>query len=56
MITDEEYGSVILESTVNSLTELASWMVSRGKGVELLEPAELKEHIIALARGALSNY
>ncbi len=56
VITEERDGSVIFESTVNSLTELASWVVSRGKGVEVLEPAELKTKVIELARGALSNY
>jgi predicted DNA-binding transcriptional regulator YafY len=56
MITEEPDGSVIFESTVNSLTEVASWVVSRGKGVEVLEPAELRTKVIELAKGALSNY
>src|SRR5512140_654065 len=55
-ITEESDGSVIFESTVNSLTEVASWVVSRGQGVEVLEPAELKTKVIELAKGALSNY
>lgn len=55
-ITEEGDGSVIFESTVNSLTEVASWVVSRGRGVEVLEPAELKTKVIQLAKGALSNY
>jgi predicted DNA-binding transcriptional regulator YafY len=56
VITEEEDGSVILESTVNSLTEVASWVVSRGRGVEVLEPSELRTKVIDLARGALENY
>jgi predicted DNA-binding transcriptional regulator YafY len=55
-ITEESDGSVIFESTVNSLTEVASWVVSRGNGVEVLEPVELKTKVIELAKGALSNY
>lgn len=49
-------GSVIYETTVNSLDELAGWIVTRGKGVEVLEPEELKEKVINLARAVLGNY
>lgn len=49
-------GSVIYCTTVNSLEEIASWIVSRGKGVIVLEPAELKEKVLALARDSISNY
>jgi predicted DNA-binding transcriptional regulator YafY len=49
-------GSVIYCTTVNSLEEIASWIVSRGKGVVVLEPAELKEKVLALARDSISNY
>jgi predicted DNA-binding transcriptional regulator YafY len=56
VITENADGSVVFESTVNSLEEVASWVVSRGEGVEVLEPAGLKEKVIALAEGALANY
>ena len=49
-------GSFIYETTVNSLEELASWIVSRGKGVKALEPEILKEKVLSLARDAISNY
>ena len=49
-------GSFIYETTVNSLDELASWIVSRGKGVKVLEPPELKEKVINLAKDSISNY
>ncbi|MCX7877800.1 MAG: WYL domain-containing transcriptional regulator [Ignavibacteria bacterium] len=49
-------GSVIYETTVNSLEEVASWIVSRGAGIIVLEPEELKEKVISLARDTLSNY
>lgn len=56
VITEESDGSVVFESIVNSLAEVAGWVVSRGKGVEVLEPGELKAKVIELANGALSNY
>ncbi len=49
-------GSFLYETTVNSLDELASWIVSRGKGVKALEPEELKEKVISLAKDTISNY
>ncbi len=55
-ITDELDGNFILEMHVNSLNEVASWVVSRGKGVTVLEPKELKKLVIELANGAVGNY
>lgn len=55
-IVDYEDGSVDLKITVNSLEEIASWIVSRGEGVTVLEPEELKEKVINLAKGTLNNY
>ena len=54
-ITKQENGST-LEITVNTLKEIASWIVSRGEGVTVLEPVELKELVISLAKGTLKNY
>ena len=56
LITEHEDGSVEFEATVNSLEEVASWVVSRGEGVKVLEPLKLREMVIGLARGALKNY
>jgi predicted DNA-binding transcriptional regulator YafY len=56
VIREETDGSVVFESIVNSLEEVASWVVSRGAGVEVLEPSALKDRVIALAKGALGNY
>lgn len=55
-ITEHADGSVTFEATVNSLTEVASWVVSRGNGVTVLEPKTLREMVIELARGVLQNY
>ena len=51
-----EDGSFLYETTVNSLDELASWIVSRGKGVKVIMPEELKLKVIALANESLENY
>lgn len=55
-ITTFEDGSVLYEAEVNSISELAAWIVSRGKGIEVIAPAELKEAVIVLAKDSLSNY
>lgn len=56
VLTEEGDGSVVFETTVNSLEEVASWVVSRGEGVKVLEPERLKEMVVCLAKGALGNY
>lgn len=55
-ITKQEDGSIIFECTVNSLNEIAGWIVSRGEGVRVIQPPELKKMVIDLAKGTLSNY
>jgi predicted DNA-binding transcriptional regulator YafY len=49
-------GSLILECIVNTLNEIAAWIVSRGEGVKVIEPKELRDAVINLANGALWNY
>jgi predicted DNA-binding transcriptional regulator YafY len=49
-------GTVVFEATVNSLVEVASWVATKGAGVEVLEPVQLRDMVIALARGTLENY
>lgn len=55
-ISKNEDGSVIFECTVNSLSEIAGWIVSRGKGIKVIEPNQLKNVVIELAEGTLKNY
>ncbi|MFI5145139.1 MAG: helix-turn-helix transcriptional regulator [Ignavibacteria bacterium] len=55
-ITENPDGSVIFEATVNSLDEVASWAVSRGKGILILEPDELRLKVIQIAKDTLGNY
>lgn len=54
--TPEKSGNYLYETTVNSLDEVASWIVSRGKGIKVIYPAELKEKVIKLANETLDNY
>lgn len=54
--TVQSDGTALLEAGVPNLDEVASWVVSRGEGVTVLEPPELRELVIKLARGALKNY
>jgi predicted DNA-binding transcriptional regulator YafY len=54
--TEQKDGSVIYEATVNSLDEFAGWVVTRGAGVKVIEPPELKEKVLTLAEGVLKNY
>lgn len=49
-------GSIEYTATVNSLDEIAGWIVTRGEGVKVIEPKELKEKVISLAKGVLKNY
>lgn len=55
-ITDLEDGSIIFEGVVNSLDEAATWILSFGKGAQVIEPESLREKVIQLAKDALSNY
>ena len=49
-------GSYIFTATVNNLDELATWILSKGEGCEVLEPVELKEKVMKIAKECLSNY
>lgn len=55
-IEKNEDQSIIFECTVNSLGEIASWIISRGKGIKVIEPIELQSLVISLAKDCLSNY
>lgn len=55
-LTQQADGSYILEGIVSSLTEFASWIASRGRGVTVISPRPLKERVLEIARGTLQNY
>ena len=54
--TVQDDGSIIYEATVNSIDEFAGWVVTRGEGVKVLDPPELKAKVLELAKGVLKNY
>lgn len=56
VIEKNKDGSIIFQCTVNSLNEIAGWIVSRGEGIKVLEPDELKDLVIEIAEGVMSNY
>lgn len=51
-----EDGSVIYQTIVNSISETASWIASRGYGITVLEPEVLKKQVIQIAEETLKNY
>lgn len=55
-ITPQDDGSIIFEASVNSLDEIAGWIVCRGHGIKVLEPRELRDKVIEIAEGVLNNY
>ncbi|MCB9211076.1 MAG: WYL domain-containing protein [Ignavibacteriales bacterium] len=55
-VTENKDGSITFETVVNSLDEIASWIVSKGKGIIVESPKELKEKVMQMANDALSNY
>jgi predicted DNA-binding transcriptional regulator YafY len=55
-VTEEADGSIIYETVVNSLNEIAGWIVSRGEGVVVMEPEKLKTIVIETANDVLKNY
>jgi len=55
-ITSLKDGSIILEMSLNSLSEVILWILSLGKDCKVLEPKELKEIILKELQGAINNY
>ncbi len=56
VITENEDGSIVFEATVNSLQEVAGWVVSRGQGVKVLEPVELRDEVRRVAQEMVQMY
>lgn len=55
-LVENKDGTVIFETVVNSLDEIASWIVGNGKSITVIEPTELKNIVIQIAQGVLKNY
>jgi len=56
LFTINEDGSSVFTATVNSLHEVASWLLGLGKGAVVIAPDELKQEVITLAQNVLHNY
>jgi predicted DNA-binding transcriptional regulator YafY len=55
-LTRERDGSLLLELTLTSLEELASWILSFGENAIVLEPQSLKEEVKRRLTEAASHY
>ena len=49
-------GRVLLSMEAGGSAELRTWILSFGDGAEVLEPASLRESVVAELRGALERY
>ncbi|HSJ00429.1 MAG TPA: WYL domain-containing protein [Patescibacteria group bacterium] len=55
-LTELPDGGLELAFTVNGIVEIQPWILSWGEGVEVLEPAELRDAVAASVRAAASRY
>lgn len=53
-VTEHRDGSLTLSLTVNHLYEIKKWILSWGKGVEILSPKELRKDILQEAKGIVA--
>ncbi len=49
-------GSLILDAEVNSIAEVAQWIVAQGRGIIVVEPEKLKKLVFNLAQDVFYNY
>lgn len=52
----EDNGESVMKATVNSLGEIAEWIIGKGEGIYVLEPESLRIEVIRMAKTALKNY
>jgi len=55
-LTELPDGGLELAFTVNGIVEIQPWILSWGDGVEVLEPAELRDAVAAAVRAAAARY
>jgi len=55
-LTELPDGGLELAVTVNGIVEIQPWILSWGGGVEVLEPAELRDAVAASVRAAAARY
>ncbi len=49
-------GPLELRLKLSSLVEIERWILGWGGGVEVVQPAELRERVLAAAQGIVRNY
>lgn len=54
--TQQQDGSLMFEAEFMDKNSVVCWIVSFGKGAELLEPRELRREVAEFARGILDRY
>lgn len=54
-LTRETDGGILLSMKVNSIEEVGSWVLSWGGDVKVLAPKELRQYVLAKAKGILKS-
>lgn len=52
----EEGGALVLKFPVSGFGEVSDWILGMGSKVEVIGPAELREHVVERLRNALGRY
>ena len=55
-ITVEKKGQILFERKAAITDDVVMWVLSYGDEIEVIEPQELKEKVLAKAKGILNNY
>ena len=55
-INEQPNGDFVVKGAVNSIEEIARWIVGLGKGIVVEAPKELRSMVLAVAKDAISNY
>ena len=56
LVSQQSTGEQLLEGTVNSLEEIARWVVSQGGAVEVVSPKALHTKVVSLASQCLEKH
>jgi predicted DNA-binding transcriptional regulator YafY len=56
VVYPEPDGGVVLEVTVAGIEEIATWIMGYGKHAVVLEPQQLRDHVLEHAQGMIARY
>ncbi len=54
-LTRNDDGTILLKMKVNSIEEVGSWVLTWGGDVRIIKPAELRDYVVAKAKGILNR-